>query len=381
MSNTKIGICFGGYCPLHQGHMDVIMQAKKENDICYVIVCGYDDEPRSWEINLSLDQRYEIIKKFFEDDEQIKVAKINDTELGIDESMSDHNWTVWQNKAKEIIESMFPYIKKYYALNQDGSQKVYYTDTPITWYVAEPFYKKAIERNNVLDAQVVLIDKANPVSGTAIRKNPIPYWNKITAPFKKYLTKNILVIGTASEGKSTLVKDISRYFDIPYAEEYGRTYMAEHGLRDQDLTVTDFEAFLNGQSEISLQKIEQSKNGLFISDTDALVTLMYAAAYVEDDDILLSKADYEKRLVPLAEKLIPKIKWDHIFIFPPSKDFVNDGSRYMKQSSMEERNKNFFKLMMLVNTYYDNVSKTYMVGSFLENFNEVKSYINSIIEG
>jgi len=380
-TNTKIGICFGGYCPLHQGHMDVIMQAKKENDVCYVIVCGYDNEPRSWEINLTLDQRYEIIREFFKNDEQIVVDKINDTELGIDESMSDNNWIVWQNKVKEIVETRFQYIKKYYALGQDGSQKVYYTDTPITWYVAEPFYKQAIEKNNVLDAQVVLVDKINPVSGTAIRKNPIPYWNKITAPFKKYLTKNILVIGTASEGKSTLVKDISRYFDIPYAEEYGRTYMAERGLRDQDLTVTDFEAFLNGQSEISLQKIERSKNGLFISDTDALVTLMYAAAYVEDDDILLSKADYEKRLVPLAEKLIPKIKWDHIFIFPPSKDFVNDGSRYMKQSSMEERNKNFFKLMMLVNTYYDNVSKTYMVGSFLENFNEVKNYINGIIEG
>ena len=23
----KVGICFGGYCPLHQGHMDVIMKA------------------------------------------------------------------------------------------------------------------------------------------------------------------------------------------------------------------------------------------------------------------------------------------------------------------------------------------------------------------
>ena len=43
----KIGITFGGYCPMHQGHLDLIMQAKKENDICYVVVCGYDNEPRA----------------------------------------------------------------------------------------------------------------------------------------------------------------------------------------------------------------------------------------------------------------------------------------------------------------------------------------------
>ena len=28
----NIGICFGGYCPMHRGHLDVIMKAKKQND-------------------------------------------------------------------------------------------------------------------------------------------------------------------------------------------------------------------------------------------------------------------------------------------------------------------------------------------------------------
>ena len=43
----KVGITFGGYCPMHTGHLDLIMRAKKENDLCYVIVCGYDNEPRT----------------------------------------------------------------------------------------------------------------------------------------------------------------------------------------------------------------------------------------------------------------------------------------------------------------------------------------------
>ena len=375
--NNKIGICFGGYCPLHQGHMDVIMRAKKENDICYVIVCGYDNEPRGWEINLSLKERYKLICKFFEDDEQIRVRTINDTELGIDESMSMYNWQVWQNKVKEIIEKDFVFVTNKRVSKASNVINVE-TDNPITWYVAEPFYKTSIEANNILSAKVVLINKVNPVSGTQIRKNPVKYWNKITEPFKPYLCKNILIIGTASEGKSTLVKDISKYFDIPYSEEYGRTYMAENNLTDVQLTYHDFNAFLYGQMNSCYENIKKSKNGVFISDTDNTVTLMYALAYVEDENIKLTSLDYEM-LYNIAKGLKDTIKWDRIFIFPPSKTFVDDGCRYMKQASMSEREKNFAKLQRLVNDFYPDVNKTYLNGSFLENFNEVKNYINSLI--
>ena len=103
---------------------------------------------------------------------------------------------------------------------------------------------------------------------------------------------------------------------------------------------------------------------------------------VDDVNIDISEHDYEV-LHDCAETLnkINKFKWDHIFIFPPSKDFVDDGCRYMEQASMEERNKNFMKLQKLVNEFYPEVSKTYLNGSFLENFNAVKNYINSLMEG
>ena len=374
--NMKVGICFGGYCPMHQGHLDVIMRTKKENDVCFVVVCGYDNEPRSWEINLNLDERHNLVKNFFINDEQIIVLKINDTELGIDESMSDHNWTVWQNKVKELIFGnehwRGPYIKY---------QKIDEITSDITWYVAEPFYKTSIERNNVMNGKVILIDKLNPVSGTLIRNNPIKYWNKITKPFKPYLCKNILIIGTASEGKSTLVRDISNYFDIPHAWEYGRGYMEDRHMQDTDLTVYDFKEFLKGQISICNNFRSQSKNGIFISDTDNCVTLMYANAYSSNHEMQINEDDY-KVLYNEAKRLHKnsKFKWDHIFVFPPSKNFVDDGSRYMGQASMEERNKNFEILQKLVQEFYPDVSKTYLNGSFLQNFNEVKNYINSLIE-
>ena len=374
--NMKVGICFGGYCPMHQGHLDVIMRAKKENDVCFVVVCGYDNEPRSWEINLNLDERHNLINNFFCNDEQIIVLKINDTELGIDESMSDHNWTVWQNKVKELIFGNVhwrgPYIKY---------QKIDEITSDITWYVAEPFYKTSIERNNVMNGKVILIDKLNPVSGTLIRNNPIKYWNKISKPFKPYLCKNILILGTASEGKSTLVRDISNYFDIPHAWEYGRGYMEDRDMQDTDLTVDDFKEFLKGQISICNNFRTQSKNGIFISDTDNCVTLMYAKAYSSNTEMQINEDDY-KVLYNEAKRLHKnsKFKWNHIFVFQPSKNFVNDGSRYMGQASMEERNNNFEILQKLIQEFYPDVSKTYLNGSFLQNFNEVKNYINSLIE-
>ena len=45
LSGKKVGIAFGCYAPMHQGHLDVIFKAKKE---CVagviVIVCGSDDD-------------------------------------------------------------------------------------------------------------------------------------------------------------------------------------------------------------------------------------------------------------------------------------------------------------------------------------------------
>jgi NadR type nicotinamide-nucleotide adenylyltransferase len=228
-----VGITFGGYCPMHQGHLDLIMKAKKENDICFVVVCGYDDEPRANEIGLTLNRRYTLIKQMFKDDEQIIVIKVNDTELGIDESMSDSNWDIWLD-----------YVRDETALYGDKFL------VPFKWYVGEKTYIEALNKrknNYVLDfIDEVIYDErsVNPISATEIRENPIKHWNKIAKPFRQYFSTNILITGTASEGKSTLTRDIATYFGIPYSEEYGRTYMEYYGKDDTDLTVTDFQEFL-----------------------------------------------------------------------------------------------------------------------------------------
>lgn len=372
----KVGITFGGYCPMHTGHLDLIMRAKKENDLCYVIVCGYENEPRADEIGLTLKRRYSLIKQMFKDDEQIKVFMVNDTELGIDESMSESNWDIWLRCVEAQVEQF-----------EETMEDKFLGSTQYTWYVGEQSYVDSLNKRKydefitnefcIIDEVVHVERSINPISATAIRENPVKYWNKIAWPFRQYFSTNILITGTASEGKSTLTRDIATYFGLPYSEEYGRTYMEYYGKDDTDLTVTDFQQFLIEQRRDTQKKIESAGNpGVVISDTDNLVTLMYAKAYVDDPAIDMTEDDY-KTLETLAKNIKRGIQWDKIFLLPPKNTFVDDGCRYMKQSTMDERNKNFNILVQLLKDFgwWDKVE--IINGNFLENFNSVKNYVES----
>ena len=372
----KVGITFGGYCPMHTGHPDLIMRAKKENDLCYVIVCGYENEPRADEIGLTLKRRYSLIKQMFKDDEQIKVFMVNDTELGIDELMSESNWNIWLRCVEDQVEKF-----------EETIEDKLYGITEYTWYVGEESYVDSLnmriydrQKDNtfgIVDDVVYVERSKNPISATMIRENPVKYWNKIGLPFRQYFSTNILITGTASEGKSTLTRDIATYFGLPYSEEYGRTYMEYYGKDDTDLTVTDFQQFLIEQRRDTQNKIESRGNcGVVISDTDNLVTLMYAKAYVDDPAIDMTEDDY-KTLETLAKNIKRGIQWDKIFLLPPKNTFVDDGCRYMKQSTMDERNKNFNILVQLLKDFgwWDKVE--IINGNFLENFNSVKNYVES----
>ena len=347
---------------MHRGHLDAIMRAKKENEKVYVIVCGYDNEERAGNINMTLKERTAIVRKIFRNDEIIKVLTINDTDLGIDESMSKENWIIWQNKVAELLYSTLKYSDE------------------IMWYVAEPYYKEMLETYNILKAKVTLIDKVVPVSGTLIRENPLKYWKYIVREYRNNLCKNILITGTASEGKTTLVRDISTYFGIDHSEEFGRDDLLAKCKTDTDLTADDFVDFLIGQSVDVCSRVRNNDQGVFISDTDNLVTLMYASAYADDPNIPITKDEYESKVLPTAKSLAGRVKWDKIFLLPPKNKFVDDGSRYMKQSTIDERIANFNRLVELLKQFglWDKVE--ILDGDFKSNFEKVKNYINKLYD-
>ena len=56
----KIGIVFGCFIPLHQGHLSLINKAIQENDKVIIGVCGFDDD-RGKDF-ISFKTRIELIK-------------------------------------------------------------------------------------------------------------------------------------------------------------------------------------------------------------------------------------------------------------------------------------------------------------------------------
>lgn len=360
LKGENIGVVFGSFAPLHQGHLDAIMRAKKESDGgCIVIVCGYDGD--KGEPLMPHNKRYRYVREFFADDELVSVYAINDNEIGI--AHYPNGWTGWLNEFFRIWDI---------AVNKDSRS------AQRTWYVGEEEYYYGLEARG---EKAVLLDRAeNPISATMIRNNPIKHWDKITTPFRRVFSTNILVTGTASEGKSVLVRDLGKYFNAPYSWEWPRDYMRDSCVDDTELDGADFMAFLQGQYNLNTSLINSPANhGVFFADSDGFVTRMYAEYYMRDKDFLLSEKEFEA-VAAMADELNAKSKWDKIFLLAPHGKFVDDHERYMGHSGMDERLE-LHEIMCrnLKNAgLWDKV--VILTGNYYENFITIVNYVKGIIK-
>lgn len=357
LNGGKIGIVFGSFAPLHQGHLELIMRAKKEcSGGALVISCGFDGD--KGEPLMPHVKRYRYVREFFFDDDLVAVYSINDTEIGADEY--PNGWDRWLEEFEKIWKKAvgFPYTDR-------------------VWYVGDKnYYDDLIERGE----DAILVDRTeNLISGTMIRENPVKYWDKITFPFKRIFSHNILICGTASEGKTTLTKDVGKFFNIPYSYEYAREYMIESCVADWELDVADYLAFLEGQYNLNKKLINsQQNNGIFIADTDSLVTQMYAEYYAKDDTCSLTIEEYENHIKPAAEGFNRKTHWDKIFLVVPHGVFVDDHTRFMNHSGIKEREELCDILVRLIKEKGDWDKVTILDGNYWDNFKTVVEYIKSL---
>ena len=355
LKGKSVGIVFGSFAPLHQGHLDLIMRAKKENSGgAIVIVCGFDGD--KGEPLMPHKKRYRYVREFFADDDLVAVYAINDTELGLDKY--PNGWTGWMAEFEKIYSNAV----------EDVQHRV--------WYVGDEAYYKDL--NEMFHENAIWVDRVadNPISATMIRENPIKYWDKITLPFKRVFSTNILITGTASEGKSTLVNDLGKYFNAPHSYEWARNYMKESCVSDWELDCADFLAFLEGQYNLNKQLINSPANhGLFFADTDSLVTNMYSQYYSKDPSCILTEEEYNTKIKSVAYEYAKKSKWDKIFCIVPHGTFVDDHERYMAHSGMKERKELFEILKQSLIDVGDWDKVVVLDGNYYENFITIVNYV------
>lgn len=359
LKGNRVGVVFGSFAPLHQGHLDLIMRAKKENDGgCIVICCGYDGD--KGEPLIPHAKRYRYVRELFADDDLVAVYSINDSELGI--ANYPDGWAGWLEEFEKIFF-------KAIAVDADPAR---------VWYVGDKnYHDDLVERGEV----VVLVDRVvdNPICATMIRQNPIANWDKITFPFRRVFSTNILICGTASEGKSTMTQDLGKYFNAPYSYEWARDYMKESCVADWELDSADYLAFLEGQYNLNRKLINSPANhGVFFADSDSMVTRMYAEYYAQDPTCKLTQAEFE-RIAVTADELTRKSRWDKIFLLAPHGVFVDDHERYMAHSGMKERMELFEILCNNIKASGNWEKVTILNGSYYENFMTVVEYVKGVI--
>ena len=367
LSGKKVGVVFGSFAPLHQGHLDCIMRAKKENDGgCIVIVCGFDGD-KGGEM-MPLKRRYRYVREFFADDDLVAVYAIDDGEIGA--APYPDGWGQW-------LSEFFKIWQKAIEPNFDAS--IFRDPYPKRhWYVGDPNYANDLEERG---EHATLLDRVadNPICATMIRQNPIKHWDKITAPFRRLFSHNILICGTASEGKSTLTTDLGKYFNAPYSYEYAREYMKESCVIDWELDGADYMAFLEGQYNLNRKLINSPGNhGIFFADSDSMVTRMYAEYYAKDPTCALTEEEFEK-LAVTADAITTKCRWDKIFLIAPHGVFVDDHERYMAHSGMKERVELYEILVknLMESGNWDKV--VILNGDYYENFMAVVKYVREVM--
>ncbi|MDR0297499.1 MAG: nicotinamide-nucleotide adenylyltransferase [Streptococcaceae bacterium] len=309
LSGKKIGVYFGTFAPLHVGHQQQIYKCASLNEGVLLVVSGADND-RGSKVGLHLEKRFRYLREAFNDEECVKVAQLDETDL----PAFPNGWDEWSARLFETIREN---------TREEGLE--------VTFYVGEEDYVTELtKRFPVADGNsyaVEIADRADiQISATEIRENPLRHWNYINRVFRRHFSKVVTLMGSASTGKSTLTRRLARSINAPFSEEYARTYEEQYNIDDAELKMDDYARMITGQYDANSREINSSANqGIVFLDTDAIVTRVYAKLYLSEADFLA--------LEPLFQKTIADERIDLVLVIPPITEYIDDGFRNMEWES------------------------------------------------
>ena len=347
----SIAVVFGTFAPLHQGHIDLIQRAKRQCDAVWVVVSGYKGD-RGEQVGLTLQKRFRYIREAFRDDELTSVCKLDETNI----PRYPMGWQEWLDQMLQAI-----------SYDQTGEELIF--------FVGESEYQQELSERGF---ETVLQERKFGISATMIRENPSKYWKYIAQPFRRQFTKKVLIMGSASNGKTTLAKDLARFYDAPVSLEYAREYQIKNNVRDDELTPKDYYYLLLGQYDQTSKLIDSNANrGLVIADTNSLVTKGYYDYYMETEEQEdLSGETFDNLFV----SILAKEKWDLILFVQPVGSYVNDGFRDMTMAEDHIRHSFSQHLDMMREQYLANIPHVYLADDYLGNYEAAKVAIDAIYQ-
>ncbi|RLF87561.1 multifunctional transcriptional regulator/nicotinamide-nucleotide adenylyltransferase/ribosylnicotinamide kinase NadR [Thermococci archaeon] len=289
----KIGAVPGKFFPAHRGHLYQIIQAATKCELLYVVVsdnedlslekCRKDNLPY-----IPLKTRALWLSMELQNVSHIKVVQLDETGIPAYPDGS----VQWCKMLLDLIPDL--------EIIFGGEQEYEHT------------YMK-----NMPGVKYEVYDYARsryPVSGTEVRNDYLKHWDYILGTARPFFARRILVAGTESCGKTTLVKYLGKIFHTSWSEEYGRYYSRDCLGGNEDLfSIEDFERIAEKQRRWD-EKALRGANRITFFDSDAVITQYYCELYMGQPN-------------PKLEAYVDPQKYDVVLLLAPTVKWVPDGLR------------------------------------------------------
>lgn len=105
------------------------------------------------------------------------------------------------------------------------------------------------------------------------------------APEESVTIKRVVLYGPESTGKTTLAKQLSDYFGVPWVPEFARDYL-QNKWDLHRTTCERHDLVIIGQGQVQLEEealheAREAGKSLIVCDTDVLETLVYSRVYYD----------------------------------------------------------------------------------------------------
>lgn len=338
-----MGFYGGKFITPHMGHVACILKASTMVDELHVLIITDENYERESLYKdgimepVSIAKRLRWLKHITKDMPHVKVGYVS----------------------QEVLEDD---LNKEWDDGSDGVKALIGEDIDKVFFSEDQTYVPHFERNYPESEIICLFpDRTEfPISSTEIRRDGVlAHWDMIPPEVRKDFVKKIVIVGTESNGKSTLVKNLARYFQTTRVDELGRTLYDEIGSYE---TLPEDFAKIAIIHAAEVEKAKSSARKILFVDTEAWVTQNFSI-------------DYENKVDPVVQAIAENQKYDLYLFLEPDVEWIDDGSRIFGTDDVRkkasERLKNFLK--------DQNVNMVEISGDYEERFNKSIEAVKNLI--
>ncbi|MBA2281434.1 MAG: AAA family ATPase [Acidimicrobiia bacterium] len=174
---TPHGLVIGKFYPPHEGHHLLVRTAAAASDRVTVLVLAHAVE------SIPLADRVAWMREVHAGDAHVTVHGVVD-----DHPVDFEDPTMWDLHLQEFTR---------------GVAEV--TDEPVTAvFTSEPYGAELARRLGAIDVPVDPGRGLAPISGTAVRADPVTSWERLAEPARAWFARRVVVLGAESTGTTTL---------------------------------------------------------------------------------------------------------------------------------------------------------------------------------